>query len=178
MKKTWLAVTLAVAAGVSGRSLLAEAARTPQWPEVPYPEGYRNWRHITSAVLPPKETAPTVQSEKTAKVAAPHGLMVNLYANEGALEGYRTKHFPEGAVLIADWFVLEKKGPELVQGSRKSINVMIRDARYATTGGWGFEDFDQDSHTVRNVGGDAQKTCFECHRRASEREYVFSVLKP
>ena len=111
-------------------------------------------------------------------MAAPHGLIHHLYANEKALEGYRTGHFPEGSVLIADWFVLEPKRADLVEGSRKSVNVMIRDARYTTTGGWGFEDFAQDSHEKRNVGPAAVQSCFDCHSRAKDHDYVFSVLKP
>lgn len=177
MKKTLLPLALIVAASIVFASLLASETVTPDLPEVPYPDGYRNWRHVTSAVLPPKEGAAKSQPDE-AKVAAPHGLMFNIYANEKALEGYGTGHFPEGAVLIADWFVLEPKGPELVQGPRKSINVMIRDARYTATGGWGFEDFDRDSRTTRNVKQNAVKACFECHTRAKDREFVFSVLKP
>lgn len=155
----------------------AAAETSAPVPEVAYPDGYRTWRHICSAILPPKqEDATRATSEK--KPAAPHGLIHHVYANEPALEGYRTGHFPEGAVLIADWFVLEPRGPELIQGPRKSINVMVRDVRYAATGGWGFEDFDQDSHTKRNVGPNSVQMCYDCHRHAKDHEYVFSQLKP
>lgn len=153
----------------------AEMAET--MPEVPYPDGYRTWRHVCSAILPPKPT-PAASESPQKKPAAPHGLIHHVYANEQALEGYRTGHFPEGAVLIADWFILEPRGPEFIQGPRKSINVMVRDARYAATGGWGFEDFDQDSRTKRNVGANAAQMCYDCHRRAQDREHVFSQLKP
>jgi len=112
------------------------------------------------------------------KPSAPHGLIHHVYANEQALEGYRTGHFPEGAVLVADWFWLEPQGPQLIQGPRKSINVMVRDARYTATGGWGFEDFDQDSHTKRNVGPNAVQMCYDCHTHAKEHDYVFTRLKP
>ncbi|HVZ63964.1 MAG TPA: cytochrome P460 family protein [Lacunisphaera sp.] len=156
-------------------NLIADES-VPVLPAVAYPEGYRSWRHISSAVLPPKEGAATVQPSKE-KAPAPHGLIHHVYANEAALEGYRTGHFPEGAVLIADWFVLEPRGPELIQGPRKSVNVMIRDARYSATGGWGFEDFQGDSHTIRNIGPKAITACFECHRRAAQHEFVFTTLK-
>jgi hypothetical protein len=160
---------------VTAVALIAQDTPTAP-PPVPYPDGYRQWMHISSAVLPPKPGAANSHPDEL-KVAAPHGLLHNLYANALALEGYRTGHFPEGAVLIADWFVLEARGPELIQGSRKSINVMIRDARYTETGGWGFEDFDGDSPTTRNVGANAVQSCFKCHQRAEAHEYVFSVLK-
>jgi hypothetical protein len=180
MKTSLLPMPLLVAASLGLASLLASEnsnLTAPPAPEVPYPDGYRNWRHVSSAVQPPKQGAANSQPDWS-KAAAPHGHIFNLYANEKALEGYRTGHFPEGAVLIADWFVLEQKGPGLRQGPRKSVNVMIRDARYTATGGWGFEDFAQDSHTIRNVGPNAVKACFECHSRAKEREGVFSELKP
>lgn len=177
MKKNLTPLALIAAVILGFAPSFANETVTSHSLEVPYPDGYRNWRHVTSTVLPPKDGATNLPSDG-AKAAAPHGLMFNIYANEKALEGYRTGHFPEGAVLIADWFVLEKKGPELVQGRRKSINVMIRDARHTATGGWGFEDFDEDSHTIRNVKQNAVKMCFECHARAKDREHVFSVLKP
>jgi hypothetical protein len=159
-------------------ALLAEIATPPPTPEVPYPEGYRRWAHVVSAVMPPKDGEAATNADQT-KVAAPHGLLHNLYANDLALEGYRTGRFPEGAVLIADWFIIEKKRTGLMQGPRKSVDVMIRDARYADTGGWGFENFEKDSHTVRNVRQNAAKACFECHTHATkDREFVFSTYQP
>ena len=55
----------------------------------------------TSAVTPPEKGA-TNNHPDDGKIVAPHGLIHHIYANEKALEGYRTGHFPEGAVLIAD----------------------------------------------------------------------------
>lgn len=177
MKKTLSLLVLMFAASLGIASLPANETITPSLPNVSYPDGYLHWRFVSSVVLLPKENAAKTRSDD-AKAHADHGLIHNVYANEKAVEGYRTGHFPEGAVLIADWFVLEPAGPELVQGQRKSINVMVRDARYTTTGGWGFEDFDKDSRTTRNVGPNAVKSCFECHRRAQDHEYVFGSLKP
>lgn len=155
------------------------AAPTSPAPEVPYPDGYRRWMHITSVVSPPKKEETSAHSD-AAKNLAPHGLIHHLYANELALEGYRTGHFPEGAVLIADWFVLDEMHGGLVQGPRQSVDVMIRDVRYPATGGWGVTKFDQDSHTKRKVDATgATQSCFECHKHAgAEREFVFSTLKP
>ena len=176
ISKSLLLSSPLVVAGLTLASLFAgETAKETSSLPVPYPDGYRQWMHICSAVMPPAKSA---TNSDEAKVVAPHGLIHHVYANEKALEGYRTGHFPEGAVLIADWFVLEEKPGGLVQGPRKSINVMIRDERYTQTGGWGFEDFDKDSHTKRNVGANAVKACFECHTHAKNHEYVFSVLKP
>jgi Cytochrome P460 len=156
---------------------LAAPENAPSKPEVPYPDGYRTWQHVSSGVLKPKD-APSTAAPGEGELAAPHGLISNIYANKEALEGYRTGHFPEGAALAVDWFVIREQGPLLHQGARKSVNVMVRDKRFAETGGWGFEDFDRDSRTSRNVGAKAVQLCFQCHTAAKDREYVFSELKP
>jgi hypothetical protein len=154
------------------------AAPTTPAPEVPYPDGYRRWMHITSVVSPPKKDDAGAGPGET-KPLAPHGLIHHVYANELALEGYRTGHFPEGAVLIADWFVLDEVHGGLVPTTRQSVDVMVRDVRYTATGGWGFEKFDQDSHTKRKVSTNAVQSCFACHQRAgAERDFVFSTFKP
>jgi hypothetical protein len=150
---------------------------TASVPEVPYPDGYKRWMHITSVVSPAKNDAGVPLPE--VKPSTPHGVIHHVLANELALEGYRTGHFPEGAVLIADWFALDENHGRLVQGARQSVDVMIRDQRYAATGGWGFTKFDHDSHTIRQVATHAAQSCFACHQHAgAEREFVFSTLKP
>jgi hypothetical protein len=168
---------LIASAGIGLALLRANETTTSPLPEVAYPEGYRNWRFLSSAVLLPKEGSANPAKDNIPSPQSPK-LIHNIYANEKAQEGLRTGHFPEGAVLIADWFVLKEAGPELIQGPRKSINVMVRDARSTMTGGWAFEDFDKDSHIIRNVRQNAVKACFECHRHAEDHEYVFSSLKP
>ncbi len=175
-----LGILLSAGAFALATFLFAQATvPTASAPEVPYPEGFRRWMHITSVVTPAKQAEPGTHAPGTGN-PAPQGLVHHLYANEPALEGYRTGHFPEGAVLIADWFFLEEARSGLVQGARQSTDVMVRDRRYASTGGWGFAKFDQDSHTIRKVGaGAAVQSCFRCHERAgAEREFVFSTLKP
>ncbi|HEY3757761.1 MAG TPA: cytochrome P460 family protein [Opitutaceae bacterium] len=177
MKLSSLLLVLAASAFFGFASLVADERAGANPPPVSFPDGFRDWMHVSSAVLLPNpDAASDHRDEKT--VPAPHGLIHNNYANAKAVEGFRTGHFPEGSVLVVDWFVVEQAGRRMLQGQRKSVNVMVRDARYATTGGWGFEDFDQDSHTARNVGSKAVESCFECHRHASNHEYVFSELKP
>lgn len=156
---------------------LAAPDNAPSSPEVPYPDGYRAWRHVSSGVLKPKDASSTTTPAE-GELAAPHGLISNIYANKEALEGYRTGHFPEGSALAVDWFVIQERGALLHQGARKSVNVMVRDKRFTETGGWGFEDFNRDSRTSRNVGSKAVQLCFQCHTAAKNREYVFSELKP
>lgn len=103
----------------------------------------------------------------------------HIYANDRAVEGLRTGTFAEGAVFVADWFALKQKYPGgFEEGARNRVDVMVRDARFAETGGWGFDQFAGDSRTVRNVApGAAAAQCFNCHAKASERGFVFTRLR-
>lgn len=140
-------------------------------PPVPFPNGYLAWRHLGSVVGAPN-------SKNSA--AAPHGMIHHIYANDLAVEGLRTGTFSDGAVFVADWFVLSQKYPGgFEEGTRNRVDIMVRDARFAETGGWGFDQFAGDSRTVRNVPpGAAAAQCFSCHTKASERSFVFSRLRP
>lgn len=138
---------------------------------VPYPEGFRAWRHLGSVMNQPTEKN---------KATAPHGMIHHIYANEKALEGLRTGTYPEGAVFVAEWFVLKQKyAGGFDEGAHNRTDVMVRDARFAATGGWGFDQFAQDSKTVRNIGpAAAPKACFQCHAKMEAHSYVFSALRP
>ena len=135
---------------------------------VPYPEGYRDWRHVKSMVI--QEGHP---------LFAAFGGIHHLYANELALEGYRTGRFPDGAIIVFDLLAAASADAAIVEGPRKVVGVMHKDgARWAATGGWGFEGFAGDSQTERAVGADAATACFSCHAPQDESDYVFSQARP
>lgn len=147
--------------------LAAEEAPTPL---VPYPEGFREWIHLGSVT--------TERDEKT-KDRLPHGIIHHIYANAKALEGLRTGHYPEGAMFVADWFPLKAKyAGSYQEDTRDRTDVMIKDARFTATGGWGYDQFRKDSKEIRNVGGKAPNQCFECHTKVQQRDYVFTTLRP
>ena len=151
MRRIFLSLGAALAAG----SALAQ---------VPYPDGYRDWRHLKSMVI--QEGHP---------LHAAFGGIHHLYANPGALQGYKSGRFPDGAVIVFDLLDVQAGGNALAEGRRKVLGVMHKDAkRHAATGGWGFEGFKGDSKTERAVGKDAAKACFECHTAQKSRDYVFS----
>jgi hypothetical protein len=154
--RTWI-VTLLIAAVVMA-TLMAQGA------EVPYPDGYRDWRHVKSMVI--SEGHPLYDA---------FGGIHHLYANDLALKGYASGTFPDGAVIVFDLLEAETKNAATTEGSRKVLGVMHKDAkRWPTTGGWGFEAFKGDSKTERVVGGDAAKACFACHTSQKGNDYVFS----
>ncbi|MCL6650488.1 MAG: cytochrome P460 family protein [Chloroflexi bacterium] len=135
--------------------------------DVPYPEGYRNWRHVKSMVI-----------EKGHPLYEPFGGIHHIYANAKAVAGYRTGKWADGAVIVFDLLEAVRDGNAVVEGPRKVVGVMHRDAkRYQDTGGWGFEGFKGDSKTERVVGANAATACYGCHAGQKEKSYVFSAMR-
>lgn len=134
---------------------------------VDYPSGYRDWRHVKSMVIEPGHP-----------LAGSFGGIHHLYANEKALEGYVKGSFPDGSVIVFDLLEAVSADSTVSEGSRKLVGVMVKDsARYASTGGWGFEGFAKDSMTDRLVGDKAAEACFACHQAEKARDYVFSAAR-
>jgi hypothetical protein len=155
MKKTLAAIcaSLAAAAVIAGTA-----------PDVAYPDGYRNWKHVKSMVI--EAGHPLYDS---------FGGIHHLYANDKALDGYTAGRFPDGAVIVFDLLEAKSADHAVTEGARKLIGVMQKDrARFPATGGWGFEGFAGDSRTERLVGDAAATACFSCHQARAEQDYVFS----
>lgn len=135
--------------------------------EVPYPEGYRSWRHVKSMVI-----------EKGHPLYDSFGGIHHIYANPKAVEGYRSGKWPDGAVLVFDLLEAKSGGGAVAEGARKVVGVMHRDGRrYAATGGWGYEGFKGDSKTERAVGANAAQACHSCHMAQKERGYIYSAWR-
>jgi hypothetical protein len=135
--------------------------------EVPYPDNYRDWHHVKSMVI--EEGHPLYDA---------FGGIHHIYANPLAVEGYRAGRFPDGAVIAFDLLEASRADHAVTEGERKVLGVMHKDAaRYAETGGWGFEGFaggDRDNRVVRE---DAATACFACHAPEKDHDYVFSRLR-
>ncbi len=135
---------------------------------VPYPEGYRDWRHVKSMVI-----------EEGHALYDAFGGIHHLYANEKALEGYAAGSFPDGAVIVFDLLEAIHADNAITEGKRKVLGVMVKDAaRWPETGGWGFEGFASGDPGKRAVGANAREACFACHESAREHDYVFSEPRP
>ncbi|MGH6913756.1 MAG: cytochrome P460 family protein [Geminicoccales bacterium] len=148
--------------------MVPTAVALAQEPAVPYPEGYRDWHHVKSMVIEPGH--PLYDA---------FGGIHHLYANQEALDGYRSASFADGAVIVFDLLEAERGENAVVEGPRKVLGVMHKDqARFAETGGWGFEAFEGDSTTERLVGADAGSACFGCHEAKARPDFVFSELRP
>jgi hypothetical protein len=132
--------------------------------EVPYPEGFRNWKHIKTAIIGPKSPA-----------FEHWGGFHHIYANDKAVEGYKSNHFPDGSILVFDVLEAIQKDSDFAEGKRRIIDVMVKDSiLFAGTGGWGFEEFKENSKTERLVGNLANTQCFSCHAAKKDNDFVFS----
>lgn len=144
---------------------VAFAANTP--PPVPYPEGYRDWKHVKSMVI----------QEGHALYGAFGGIH-HIDANPAAERGYGKKPFDDGSVIVFELLEANAWGNAIQEGARKIVGVMHKDAtRYARTGGWGFEGFKGDSRTERAVGANAFDACYGCHAPRKDADYTFSDIR-
>ncbi len=135
--------------------------------EVPYPEGFRTWTHVKSALI-----------EKGSPAFAHWGGFHHIYGNAKAIEGYKTGKFPDGSVLVFDVVEATSKDSVVSEGNRRLIDVMVRDAdRFKSTGGWGYEEFAGDSKTERKIGALAVTACYSCHSYQKDNDNVFSKLR-
>lgn len=132
---------------------------------VPYPEAYRDWTHVKSALMGPEHQ----DFDRS-------GGFTHTYANDKAIIGYRTGTFPEGAMLVVDWLETRQAAGMYLEGARRRLDVMIKDKRFADTGGWGFDRFKGDSKTDRMVT-DSKGTCFTCHDGRKTNDLVLSRFR-
>lgn len=135
--------------------------------QVAYPEGYRNWVHVKSALISPAH----------AQFASVGGFQ-HIYANPQGMEGYRTRAFPEGAIVVFDWLEMRDKAGAFEEGPRRQVDVMVKDSqRFAATGGWGFQRFVKDSATERAAAPTPQQ-CFACHNNLKKDGLILSHYRP
>jgi hypothetical protein len=134
---------------------------------VPYPEGYRQWVHVSSAYVGPESAG----YEK-------NGGLHHIYANREAMEGYRTGRFPDGSTIVVDFLERRESKGVVNEGPRRRLDVMFKDSkRRGESGGWAFEQFKGDSQTERLVTAEIAADCFACHTQRKEQDFVFSTFR-
>jgi hypothetical protein len=158
-------VTVLVAASLAvplTAYLWADSAYT-----VERPQGYRRWTHVMSYVIGPQSPA-----------SARNGGLHNFYANEKALEGYRTGTFPDGSILIDERNqTVEDKGITRT-GDFLGMGVMVKDnKRYGETSGCGYEVFSASSPMTGVLGAQGRTGCFNCHQKQKDHDSVFTSLR-
>ncbi len=128
---------------------------------VPFPEGYRGWNHVKSMVIQPGHA-----------LADPFAGLHHVYVNDvglGVLQGTpalvaegAAPVYPDGTVFVFDLHEAPEADNAVVEGPRKFVGVMRKDAKgFASTGGWGFEVFKGD--TTDRAVSDGGAGCWGCH---------------
>jgi len=140
---------------------------------VPFPAGLRDWFEVNSMIV-------TKDSPIFGQLGGMHLIHVNTKGlptlkNGGPLP------YPDGTIFADDVHEFSVKDGSYVEGNKKAIAVMVKDAKkYPTTGGWGFQVWG---------GGDPSKplvpdathavtACFACHTPQKEQDYTFSTYIP
>jgi hypothetical protein len=161
-------MVVALAFGVASMGTAVSAsAQDADAAKVDYPTGYRDWTHVKSMVIQPGHP-----------LYASFGGIHHIYANQSALEGYRTGSFADGSVIIFDLLEATAADNAITEGKRKVLGVMQKgDKRFAGTGGWGFEGFAAGDSARPVVGQNARTACFECHTSQKDHDYVFSLWR-
>jgi hypothetical protein len=153
-----LKAILLVAAGIA----CAGDAGAP----VPFPAEYRNWAVTRSRVLGPEH-----------KNFATSGGFHHYYANEKAMEGFRTGQFPNGSVVVDERLEVRQEAGATFEGPRKSVAVMEKEAtRYQSTGGWGFDVFAGEERT-QGASASVRAACFSCHSQRKDHDFLFSEFR-
>lgn len=134
---------------------------------IAYPKDYRKWVHVKTGIVGPQSLA-----------FADSGGIHHVYANDKAMEGLQTGKFADGAVFVFDLLEARETSGVTVEGPRKRIDVMLKDAkRFSASGGWGFERFAADSETDRPLTEERRGQCFTCHETRKARDFVFSEFR-
>jgi hypothetical protein len=161
MSESWrmIGITAAVIAGCFLTSADPGAV-------VHYPADYREWTHVKTMFIGPQS-----------KLFEQRGGFHHYYANSKAVEGYRTSKFPDGAVIVDEGLNTREAGGTILEGSRRSVEVMRKDIRqYSDTGGWGFERFEGDNQTEGALP-QLRQACFACHAKNKDHDFVYSEMR-
>jgi cytochrome P460 len=132
-----------------------------------FPDGFRRWVHVSTGVIMPK-TSPQLASEEG---------MHHIFANPEAVAGYASGRFADGSILVYELRDATQQNGVIVEGGRKRVDVMIKDARRSgDTGGWRFERFWSDGRPLDDAR-ESGAACFQCHSKAGAQGFVFSRLQ-
>jgi Cytochrome P460 len=136
------------------------------------PPGYRDWKLIS--------------------VAHEEGNLNDIRAilgNDVAIKAYREGKlpFPDGTIIARiAWKYVPSEENDKVFGRQQSfvagaapewyLQLMVKDSKkWASTGGWGFAQFDKDGKPADEA---MTKTCYPCHEPIKARDFVFTRYAP
>jgi hypothetical protein len=148
-------------------TLVLDSAQGQSLSQVAFPDGYRDWTHVKSAVV----------LEGHVNYGAFGGIH-HVYANALALAALKDgTPFQKGAVIVFDLLEERVEGNAVTEGGRKVIGVMEKDSdRFAETEGWGFEDF-RGGDPLQPSVTDMREQCLSCHESQRASGFVYSAYR-
>ena len=164
-------VTLAALAGLHAfvRPLPGHADGSTVAYVTEIPQGYRDWRWISSA-------------HEAGNLNSLGAVLANDTAFKAFQEGKYS--FPDGAVIAALHYKhvpsdennkVFGQEQSFIAGPATNVQFMVKDStKYAATGGWGFGHF-QDG---KPADAAFMKPCFPCHQKANGTGLVFTHYTP
>jgi hypothetical protein len=162
--KPVLVAALLVALMVTPQLLVAGDTASPATAaSITLPADYQSWRHVKTQII---QEGPGFER---------FGGMHHIYANDRALQGLRSRRFEDGAILVAEFRELDRKGNVIDGGAIRLVDVMLFDSRrFAGTDGWGYAEFIGPGLSPRTF--DSRTECHACHTRRADKGHVFSEL--
>ena len=140
---------------------------------VPFPTGLRDWFLVNSMIV-------TKDSPISDQIGGMHMIYVNAKGLPTLKKGGPLP-YPDGTVFADDIHEFSVKDGSYVEGNKKAIAVMVKDAKkYPTTGGWGFQVWPGGDISKPLVpdAAHAVQACFACHTPQKGQDYTFSTYIP
>jgi hypothetical protein len=134
--------------------------------------GYRDWKLISVA-------------HEAGNLNDIRAILGNDIAIKSARAGRPS--FPDGSVIARlSWNYVPSEQNNKVFGREQSfvagsppdwyLQFMVKDSKkYASTGGWGYAQFDKDGKPADEA---KHATCFPCHVPVKDRDYIFTHYAP
>jgi hypothetical protein len=141
--------------------------------DVPFPNGFRDWFVVNSMIV-------TKDSPMSAQIGGMHIIYVNAKGLT-TLKAGGPFPYPDGSVFADDVHEFSVKDGSYVEGNKKAVTVMIKDAqKYSTNGGWGFQVWagGDPSKPLVPDAAHATQACFVCHTPQKAQDFTFSTYIP
>jgi Cytochrome P460 len=141
--------------------------------DVPFPDGFRDWFVVNSMIV-------TKDSPMFGQIGGMHIIYVNAKALP-TLKAGGPFPYPDGSVFADDVHEFSVQDGSYVEGKKKAVTVMVKDAKkYATNGGWGFQVWGGGDPSKPLVPDAAHATpaCFACHTPQKSQDFTFSTYIP
>jgi hypothetical protein len=147
-------IFLVASLSAGGFSLFAQLADPS-----PFPKEFLRWTHVKRSLAEPQS-------------------VVHIYANQNAIEGYKTGKFPDGAVIVYDVLEAKELAGKTTEGATRRVDVMVkRSDLYRSSGGWEFMSYPGGEPTAGKHTEARQAACASCHAQRKDHDSVFSEFR-